>query len=150
MAKSKGKPSSYDKQYLVSSPLRVAVSTRKDYILNLNQSRVTHFRVYAKAKREYTRLMKYILDGLPVFEEVDLTFILYPKTKRLTDLDNVCSAHAKFFQDAFVHYGRIEDDNYKFVKRIHFKFGVVSPKNPRVDVIIKPIVSGRQRRVTDE
>ena len=145
MPKKKRVQGTLDKQYLVSSPLRVPVSTRKDYILNMNQSRVTHYRVYAKAKREYTKLMKYLMVDLPVFTQIYLTFVLYPKTKRLTDLDNVCSQHAKFFQDALVHYNRIEDDNYKYIKQIRFKFGVVSPKNPRVDVIINPVVSERQK-----
>ena len=125
--------------YKVSSPLRVPVTKKRDMILNMNQVNAAHFRTYAKAKREYTALMRHFIKDLPVFKAVDITFILNPKTRRLTDLDNVCSIHAKFFQDALVHWGKLVDDDYKHVKRLHFKFGVVSPKDPRVDVIIKPI-----------
>lgn len=135
----------YDSSYTVSSPLEVKVSSRKHFILNMNQMRTTHFRVLAKAKAEYTRLMRYIIRDLPIFKQVELTFIMYPKTRRLCDVDNVCSVQAKFFQDALVHWGKIEDDNYNYIKDIHFAFGKVSKDRPRVDVIIRPVSKEDQK-----
>jgi hypothetical protein len=127
-------------EYLISSPLRVPTSKRKDFILNMNQALSSHFRVYSKAKRVYTNLMKHlVVTTLPVFKAVEVTFTLYPKTKRRTDLDGVCSIHSKFFLDTLVYSGRIEDDDYWHVKGIHFAFGFVCPENPRVDITIKSI-----------
>ena len=130
----------YDKYYRVSSPLEVKVSSRRKLILNLNQLLKTDYRVVNKAKAEYTRLMRSTLLYLPQFERVALKFVMFPKTRRLCDVDNVCSVQAKFFQDALVHWGKLEDDNHSYIRHLDFHFGGIDKDNPRVDVIIKPIV----------
>lgn len=68
---------------------------------------------------------------------VVMYYVLYPKTKRLTDIGNVCSVHQKFVEDALINLGTIEDDNYTFIHGSVFTFGGVDKLNPRVTVEIK-------------
>lgn len=91
-------------------------------------------------KRAYTERMLPLLKDLPVFENpIILKFVLYPSNKRLCDVDNICSIHAKFFQDALVKAGKIKDDNYLFIKETRHAIGEVDTKNPRVVVYLKEL-----------
>lgn len=69
-----------------------------------------------------------------------IVYTLYPKTKHLSDLDNVCSVHAKFFQDALVELKKIPDDNYNYIVSTKFLFGSIDPENPRVEIDIEEII----------
>jgi len=77
--------------------------------------------------------------ALPKLNKIELTFVLYPKTKRLCDLENVCSIHTKFLQDALVEYGIIPEDNYNYVSMVTYKFGSIDKEFPRVEVLIKEL-----------
>lgn len=124
---------------LISAPLEVPVSKKNKFILNLNNYRNTHFQVLNKAKKVYKEHLTERLLKLQPFNTVTLEFILYPKSNRLTDLDNVTSIHAKFFQDALTETGVLPDDNYNYVISTTSRFGYVDKNNPRVDIIIKEI-----------
>ena len=126
---------------LIISPLRVAISKKKDFILNLNNYRGTHFRVLAKAKRVYTELMLTgQLVGQPGMLAAELFYTLYPKTRRLTDIDNVISVHQKFFQDAMVKAHMIPDDDYnQVIKNTQMPVIEVDKFNPRVEILIRPL-----------
>ena len=69
-------------------------------------------------------------------ENIELKYVLYPKTKRLTDVANVCSIVDKFFSDVLVEAGTIPDDNYNHLRDVMYSFGEVDPLNPRVTVFI--------------
>ena len=77
--------------------------------------------------------------ALPVMQEIEITYILYPKTKRLCDVSNICSVVDKFFCDVLVSLGKIEDDNYRYLPKISYEIGEVDKDNPRVKIIIKEI-----------
>lgn len=80
------------------------------------------------------------IETLPVFSgKVQITYTLYPKTKRLTDVSNVCSVVDKFFCDALVKMGKLEDDNYLFLPKVIYQFGEVDKDNPRVDIEIQEL-----------
>ena len=124
---------------LIVSPLKVPVSTNKFFILSLNNYRNTHHRVLAVSKVAYRNIMKEEILKLPSMDKgCSLVFIAYPKTKRLSDLDNICSVVCKYFQDAMVYYNRIPDDNTKYIKNIQYEFGEVDKYFPRVEVIVVP------------
>lgn len=126
----------------IDIPLRIKVSSKKDFILNLNNYRNTHFQILNKAKKNYKDLIINKLTGLNIkdkFNRVEIEYILYPKSHRLTDLDNVISIIQKFFQDAIVEMGLIEDDNYKFIVKNIQRFGKVDKVFPRVEVVIKEV-----------
>jgi hypothetical protein len=126
---------------LIISPLRVPVSAKKDFILNLNNYRNTHFRVLAKAKRVYTEMMLTgQLVGLQGFLQAEMFYRLYPKTRRRTDIGNVCSVHQKFFEDAMVKAHMIPDDDYKHIlQNTQLPVLEVDKFDPRVEILIRPI-----------
>jgi len=121
---------------LICAPLSVPTSKSKKFILNLNQYRNTHFIVLNKAKHEYKEEIASQLEGLSFKPPIIVTYTLYPKTKRRTDLGNVLSIHQKFFEDALVESGCITDDDYHTIVQTLFKFGSVDPSNPRVEIKI--------------
>jgi Holliday junction resolvase RusA-like endonuclease len=91
-------------------------------------------------KVRYTELIHSQIESLPVYtKQIQIIFTLFPKTRRLTDVSNVCSVVDKFFCDALVKAGKIEDDNYKFLPRVIYQFGEVDKDNPRVEIEIQEI-----------
>lgn len=123
----------------IISPLRVPQSKKKDFILNLNNYRNTHFLVLNKAKVKYKEIIQPQIVSLPQYERIGLMLTLYPKTNRLTDVANVCSIHEKFFADALVEAGKLPDDSYIYLPETGYRFGEVDPINPRVEITIHPL-----------
>lgn len=80
----------------------------------------------------------YILK-LPVFTRIEIIYTLYPKTKRKCDVANVLSVVDKYFSDALVEFGRIEDDNYDFIPKVVYEMGEVDKEWPRATITIKEI-----------
>lgn len=109
---------------------------RKSFSLNLNFYRNAHYQTLNKMKVEFSKVIEPELIKLPSFKSVDLTYTLYPRTKRLCDIANICSIVDKFFCDALVNLGKLPDDNYQYIKNIKYTFGEVDKDNPRVTVNI--------------
>ena len=121
---------------IIISPLRVPVTKTKFFVLNINQYRNLSFFTLNTAKKKYKELIHDQLLSLPKLGKIKLTYIVYPKDKRLFDLDNVTSIHAKFFQDALVECGCIKQDNYLYIVGSETLFGEIDKLNPRVDILI--------------
>lgn len=138
--------------WTVNLPLRVPVSKKSYFIINLNVYRNANFRVLAKAKIVFTELVTPLVRHLPVMECVSLSYKLFPASEREVDIANVCSIADKFFSDTLVSAGRIEDDNCKVVVSVDFKMGKVDPINPRVEATVfmskKPLTQGNTMRIT--
>ena len=124
---------------VISLPLGVSVSKTKKFYCNLNIYRNAHFHVLNNAKVEFKEQIEDSVTKLPIYKRVHLIYTLYPGTKRLVDVSNVCSVVDKFFQDTLVELGRLEDDNYNFVPLVTYQFGSIDKANPRVDVQIKEL-----------
>lgn len=124
------------------SPLRVPQTTSKDFILNLNHYRNAHYRTLNTVKKRYKEIMQEQILTLPRYDRIGLMFTLYPKNRQLTDVANVCSVHEKFFADALVELGKLEDDNYLFLPETGYRFGDVDPENGRVEISIHPLSIG--------
>lgn len=122
---------------VIISPLRVPVSKKKDFILNLNSYRNTHFHVLNKSKVVYKELILPQVQQLPKLGVITLTYTLYPKTRHKCDLDNVLAIHAKYLQDCLVTEDKLEDDTYEYIIGSKYLFGAIDKTNPRVEVIIK-------------
>lgn len=131
--------------WIISVPLKVQISKKGYFALNLNVYRNAHYMTLNKAKVVFKELITPFLVQIPKLKHCSLEYVLYPKTNRLCDVSNVCSIVDKFFSDAFVESGHLEDDNYTFIKDIKYRFGAVDPENPRVDVIIttEELVKGK-------
>jgi len=125
--------------HLLLSPLSVRQSAKKMFVLNLNVYRNSHYRTLNTVKIRYKALMVDQIMKLPKMGKVIIYYKLFPKSHRLTDIGNVISVHKKFFEDALVELGILEDDNYKFVIGSAEEFGKVDKDNPRVEILIKEI-----------
>lgn len=117
-------------------PLKVQVSSKKHFILNLNQYRNTHFLVLNKAKVVFKELVNPSLADLPSMQKIFIVYEVFPPSKRLSDVANFCSIVDKFFSDALVEAGKLPDDNFTVVPQVTYTFGNVDPANPRVDAHI--------------
>lgn len=73
-------------------------------------------------------------------DKITLEYTLYPKTKRLVDVANVCSIVDKYFYDALVETGKLPDDNYNHLSSVFYRFREVDKDNPRVVVTLKEIL----------
>lgn len=121
---------------VIISPLSVPVAKGGVFTLNLNAYRNTHYQALNNAKKAYKAAVAAQIAELPQLGVVVINYRLYPKTRRLTDIGNVVSIHKKFFEDALVEMGKIEDDNYMHVISNSESFGEVDKHNPRVEITI--------------
>ena len=116
------------------SPLRVFMTKAKNFILNMNQYRNTHFRLLNHTKINYKKYMERQIIKSDTFGRVVCIYTAYPKTNRKQDLGNVCSIHEKYFEDAMVEFGKLGDDNMKNIPLVIYRYGGVDHENPRVDI----------------
>lgn len=116
------------------SPLKVLATKARHFILNLNQYRNTHYRVLNNCKINYKKCMEKQIKSSPKFKKVLCIYKVYAGSKRSFDLGNVCSVHEKFFEDAFVELGRLEDDNIDFIPLVIYMGCGIDKENPRVEV----------------
>lgn len=130
--------------FTVVSPLEVNLQRKKKqkkFILNLNNYRNEHYQVLNQAKIAYKAAVRWQISKLPCLGIVSVEYVLYPKTKRLTDIPNVLSIHDKFFMDSLVELGRLKDDNYLYHVSSSYTFGEVDKLNPRVDILITETIN---------
>ena len=121
----------------IDLPLEVFYSKKKKFILNLNNYRNAHYRVLSIAKKLYTDNLIPRLEDFDSFSEpVTLTYTYYAKSKRRIDVSNPCSIIDKFACDALVKAEILEDDSFKQIKEVVYKFGGVDKENPRCELVI--------------
>ena len=123
----------------VSVPIRVQVSRKKFWSLNLNQYRNTHHQTLSKAKIKFAAIVHPRLIHVPPLKRARFSYILYPGSAHEMDVANVCSIVDKFFSDVFVSAGKLPDDNIKFLPTVAYGFGHIDRLNPRVEVIIESL-----------
>jgi hypothetical protein len=127
--------------WTISLPLRIRVTKKKEryFQLNLNQYRNTNPFTLDKAKKQFDELVQPLIRAqkIPSLLRCALEYTLYPGTRQLCDVNNVCSIVDKFFSDSLVAASVIPDDNYNFIADSRFKFGHVDKENPRVEVVIR-------------
>lgn len=121
------------------SPLKVLCTKSKYFILNLNQYRNTHFRLLNSSKINYKEHMKEQILKSPKFDKAICLYKVYTGSRRGFDLGNVCSVHEKFFEDAFVELGKLEDDNIDFIPLVVYLGCGIDKDNPRVEVEVLPL-----------
>lgn len=128
-------------KHTIICPLSVPISSRKRWILNINNYRNAHHQTLSKAKRMYAAMLSDQIRGLPWFKRAEVFFTLYPSGKRKTDLSNVCSIHDKFAMDAIVTGGKLDDDDMTIVVGSHYRPGAIDKNNPRVELEIVEVLS---------
>jgi len=121
----------------IDLPLEVYYSKKKKFILNLNNYRNAHYRVLSISKRLYSENLVPRLKGFDRFTEpVSLTYTYYARSNRRLDISNPCSIIDKFACDALVKAEILEDDSFKQIKEVVYKFGGVEKDNPRCELVI--------------
>ena len=70
------------------------------------------------------------------FNAIKLSFALYRANNRLVDRANLLSIHEKFFCDALVECGCIEDDNDDIIVSTYYYTAGIDKENPRVEIFI--------------
>lgn len=123
----------------VDLPLKVPISSTKSFALNLNTYRNAHYQVLNKAKKNFTEIVLPKIYEIPPLDKAKITYTLFPGSKRLCDVSNICSIVDKFFCDALVEANCLVDDNYTKLVNIEYKIGSIDPSNPRVEAVIERI-----------
>lgn len=124
----------------IISPLKVLLPRKtmkdKEYILNLNNYRNWHYIVSNQIKEAYTFDLGKQLFGLR-FKKIKITLKYFKGTERKCDRANIYCIHEKFFCDALVSHGVIEDDNDDFIKESVYLDVELDKANPRVEITIE-------------
>ena len=132
------------------SPLKVLASKVKNFVLNLNQYRNTHYRVLNTCKINYKECMAEQIKKAPRFNRVLCLYKVYAPNKRSFDLGNVCSVHEKFFEDALVELGKLPDDNIDYIPLVIYMGCGIDKDNPRVDIEVLDLNKTSLNIVFDE
>lgn len=122
--------------YKVNLPIRVQLTKKTYFSINLNSYRNAHYQTLNKAKIIFKEMISPFLGSVPFINSCKLIYVLFPKSKHLQDVSNICSVADKFFCDAMTELGKWSDDNYTVVKEVTYRFGAVDKDNPRVEVYI--------------
>lgn len=107
--------------------------------LNLNVYRNLNFIVNNQAKQIFKQAVATQLKDVKLNAPIEIIYTLYPKTKRSLDIANILCIVDKFFCDALVECGCIEDDNYHFLPKVSYRFGGIDKDNPRAEAVIEEI-----------
>lgn len=122
-------------------PLYLYVGKRKPkkLPLNLNHYRNAHFHVINNMKIQFKEAISSQLTFPKFAEPVKISYVLYLPSQREVDISNVLCIVDKYFCDALVEAGLIEDDNFKHLPQVSFRFGGVDRENPRAEALIETI-----------
>lgn len=127
----------------ISIPICIRQSKKKIFHFSLNNytqvSKCPPLR--AKLKRDYQEKIGILLNMIHNYETpVKITYTFFFKDKRRRDVNNIGAVTAKFFEDALVDAGKIEDDDYTHIPESTFRFGGIDKENPRADIFIERIL----------
>ena len=122
--------------HVIDLPTFIQVNNKTRFRINLNQYRNAHFQILNKAKVKFAELVHDQIQALPPFKRIAISYTLYPRTRQLCDVSNICAIADKFFCDALKDQGRIPDDNYTIVLGTQYLFGEIDPHRPRVEARI--------------
>ena len=105
--------------------------------LSVNWYRNAHYQSSNSAKKKFKKMIKPQIDMFDRIETpIQIKYTYYAKSNNNPDLDNFVGVVKKFFQDALVESGLIEDDNVNFIVCNSEKYGGIDRANPRVEVEI--------------
>jgi len=103
----------------------------------VNWYRNAHHHESNTAKKKFKNLIQ---DQLNQFDKIEtpikIKYTYYAARNNSPDLDNFVGTVKKFFQDALVESGLIEDDSVKFIVANSEDYGGIDKLNPRVEAEI--------------
>ena len=96
----------------------------KNYHLNFNNYHNWHHQVRNNIKKRFQLQIAPLLKDLPRLETITMIeYRIYHKDNRKFDVSNKLTLIDKFTQDAIVQAGKIEDDNFHYIKSILSGYG---------------------------
>tara|TARA_R110000765_G_scaffold390216_1_gene482891 strand:- start:583 stop:963 length:381 start_codon:yes stop_codon:yes gene_type:complete len=105
--------------------------------INVNWYRNAHYQTSNSAKIKFKKMIQAQLDQFDKIETpIKIKYTYYKKANNSPDLDNFVGTVKKFFQDALVESGLIEEDNINFIVESSERYGGLDRENPRVDAEI--------------
>lgn len=135
---------------VIKLPVSIQVSKNKRFPINLNHYRNAHYQTLNKAKQTFKDVISKSMLSIPHLQHIKLVYRVYPATAQELDVANICSIADKFFSDALVEYGKIKDDNFKYVKKVEYEYGHVDRQNPHIDVEIHDLTQPLSKDLTDD
>lgn len=78
-------------------------------------------------------------NGFPIMRPVEVKCLFYMKTRHRVDLTNLLGA----IDDILVHYGVLDDDNYKIIASHDGSRVLYDNANPRTEIFIKEYKNGQ-------
>ena len=115
-------------------------SGKKKIPISLTWYRNAHFRQSNNIKRKFKELIKEQVEILdPIKGPISVKFVYYAARNNSPDLDNFTSVSKKFFQDALVELGFIDDDNVTYITKTTEEYGGIDRDNPRVEAYVRRI-----------
>ena len=100
----------------------------------VNWYRNAHYQTSNNAKIKFKKLIQDQLDQFDKIETpIKIKYTYYAQRNNSPDLDNFVGTVKKFFQDALVESGLIEDDNVNFIVANSESYGGIDKENPRVE-----------------
>ena len=130
--------------YEFTLPLNVTLERKtvknKRVSININWFRSAHHRDYEEAKRVYCKLMGDQLNSVDGPNgKIHVHFKYYAARDNKPDLHNFVDAAKKFFFDAMVKHGFIEDDNVHVIVSSSEEYCGIDRKSPRIVAKINKI-----------
>lgn len=129
-----------DYKFILPLTLTLPRKTKSDakVSVNLNWFRSAHHRNYDAAKVAYANHMKEQLTSVDGPKgKLHINYDYYAARNNSPDLDNFVGAAKKFFQDAMVKHGFIEEDNVNVIVSASEKYCGIDRANPRIEATIQ-------------
>lgn len=90
----------------------------------------------SQVKKAYTEIAIEKLKNLRFDNPITIELTYFKPSSRRSDRANVLCIHDKYFCDALVEAGCIEDDNDEYILSTKFLGGSKDKDNPRVEILI--------------
>ena len=107
----------------------------KKYIINFNNYHIWHNQVRNQIKQKYAEIVQSKLPNIR-FNIFTTNYKLFKGSKRKCDKNNVYFLHDKFFCDAMVKAGLVEDDDDEHYISTNFAQVQYDKENPRVEITV--------------
>ena len=139
--------------YVLSLPLYTGGKTRtlksgqqtkptKKQWLTMNNYRNWHFQTADTTKKLFKESVGPQILALPdltlLWGQIHLHYSMYPPSRQRRDLMNAVSVIDKYFSDALVEFGKLQDDDLDNIRSLSCKIETVDKANPRMEVVITP------------
>lgn len=110
---------------------------KKNIPISLNWYRNAHYQTSNNIKIKFKKFIAPQFEGLEKIEgKIRIKFVYYAARNNSPDLDNFTSISKKFFQDAAVELGLIEEDSVNYITSTSEYYGGIDKENPRVEAFI--------------